>query len=53
MTPLQWELNWIDQNAHRYDSIDHTTLVKFNITKRYQRNALLKQLQSLRPRILK
>lgn len=53
MTPEQWEHMWIDQHTHRYDSVAHAALVKSNIGKRYYRNALIKRIQLLRPRILK
>lgn len=34
-TLLQWELNWIDQNADRYKNDQHIQNVKSNIIKRY------------------
>lgn len=53
MTPLQWELDWINRNPWHYESGEHAELVKTNISNRYHRNALIKQIKSLRPRILK
>jgi len=32
---MQWELDWIDRNVHRYDSPMHAEAVKRNIEKRY------------------
>lgn len=53
MASLQWEHMWIDQHLHWYNSIEHAERVKSNIGKRYYRNALIKRIQLLRPRILK
>lgn len=39
---LEWELNWIDTNQHRYDSPMHALAVKGNIEKRYKINQLEK-----------
>jgi hypothetical protein len=53
MNPLQWEHNWIYENLHHYFTVEHAERVKANISQRYYRNDLIKQIKSLRPRILK
>lgn len=40
---MQWGFNWIDENTHLYNSVEHVTLVKNNIARRYRRNAILKR----------
>lgn len=35
---LEWELDWIDANPQYYDSPEHISAVKANITKRYLAN---------------
>lgn len=32
---LQWEIDWVMEHAHRYESPMHATAVCGNITKRY------------------
>ncbi len=44
---LQWELDWIDRNVNRYDSLLHVQAVKENIKKRYQINELNRKINLL------
>jgi tRNA A-37 threonylcarbamoyl transferase component Bud32 len=47
---MEWEFNWIEQNTHLYNSIEHVALVKSNIAKRYRRNAIIVKWRELRKR---
>lgn len=47
---MQWEFNWIDQNTHFYNSVEHAEQVKTNIAKRYRRNAILRKWYEVRKR---
>ena len=45
---MQWELEWIDKNLDKYDSVMHAESVKRNIEKRYkilELEAHIKQLE--------
>jgi len=33
---MQWELDWVSSNVHRYTSFEHAEAVKRNIEKRYK-----------------
>lgn len=48
---LTWELEWIDRNIDRYDSIEHGNLVKQNISDRYHHNKLKQLTQGYRSSI--
>lgn len=50
---LEWEVRWICNNRHRYDGGAHILGVIANIARRYRRNARIKQIRFLRPKILK
>lgn len=39
---LEWELQWIDDNAHRYEGPYHIAAVKRFITERYLKNTIVK-----------
>jgi len=45
---LQWELDWIDNNVHRYDSPLHAESVKRNIEKRYHIKDLQQEIRVLK-----
>lgn len=45
VTPLEWELNWIDNNPQRYEGPMHIEAVKRFITERYRFNAIEKALK--------
>lgn len=44
---LNWELRWIDDNVHMYDSPMHAEAVKRNIEKRYMVNELISKLNKM------
>lgn len=44
---LAWELEWIDQHAHQYDSPMHAEAVKRNIEKRYQLASIEKRIRAM------
>lgn len=44
---MQWELEWISANVHRYTSPEHAEAVKRNIEKRYQILDLQRRVKSL------
>ena len=42
---VKWELEWIDENVDRYDSVLHALAVKQNILKRHRISELEKALR--------
>lgn len=51
MSPLEWELAWIDANRSRYDSPMHAEAVKRNIEKRYEIARLSRENSELKAKI--
>lgn len=47
---MEWEFNWIDQNTHHYNSVEHIDSVKENIANRYRYTAILKKWRELKQR---
>ena len=45
---MEWEFNWIDQNTHHYNSLEHVQCVKINIKNRYRRVAIIRRLRELK-----
>lgn len=44
---MQWELEWVSANVHRYTSPEHAVAVQRNIQKRYQILALQRRIEAL------
>ena len=44
---MKWELEWIDKNLDKYDSVQHAESVKRNIEKRYAILSLTARIKEL------